>query len=89
MKTAFAALFALTTTFSVADVSNAQCSTIRPFGDCATTQVVRVSARRFGARSHLDELADTLQLQANDIAWEMYRRYQHNPGFQETYAEMH
>lgn len=43
----------------------------------------------FGARSHLDELAVQLKNQANDVCWEMYRHYQHNHDFRETYREMY
>ncbi len=43
----------------------------------------------YGARNHLDELAITLQRQANDITWDMYRNYQGNFEFTETYTEMY
>ncbi|MEX0715632.1 MAG: hypothetical protein WD066_03560 [Planctomycetaceae bacterium] len=43
----------------------------------------------FGARGHLDHLAFRIEREANDACWEMYRNYQANPGWRETYAEMY
>jgi len=57
--------------------------------------VVRVVERvttpstTFGSRAHLDNYADLLQKQANSVAWDMYRNYQGNPGFEETYKEVY
>lgn len=43
----------------------------------------------FAARRHMDVLANRLHDDANEICWEMYRHYQHNPGYRETYREMY
>lgn len=42
---------------------------------------------QFAGRQHLDRLAIELEQRANDLCWEMYRNYQRNPGWRETYAE--
>ena len=43
----------------------------------------------FGARRHLDILADRLQREANAVCWEMYYNYQREPGYRTTYREMY
>ncbi|MEX0715477.1 MAG: hypothetical protein WD066_02775 [Planctomycetaceae bacterium] len=42
---------------------------------------------QFGDRRHLDRLATQLEREANDLCWEMYRNYQRNPGWRDTYRE--
>ncbi|MCA8997020.1 MAG: hypothetical protein KDA80_08540 [Planctomycetaceae bacterium] len=85
MKTVMMALCGLATTLCFANVSDAQVRFIRSGGP----RVITINPNGFGGRHHLDDLAYEMKLQANDVAWEMYRRYQHNPGFSATYAEMH
>lgn len=46
-------------------------------------------AYTFGARRHLDTLADRLRREANTICWEMYDNYQHEREFRATYREMY
>lgn len=41
----------------------------------------------YGGFSHIDDLAATLESQANDLCLELHYNYQHNPGFRETYRE--
>ena len=43
----------------------------------------------FGARRHLDTLADRLRREANTICWEMYDNYQHAHEYHVTYREMY
>ncbi|MDA0284897.1 MAG: hypothetical protein O3B13_05230 [Planctomycetota bacterium] len=43
----------------------------------------------FGARHHVDTLADRLRREANTVCWEMHDNYQHERGFRETYREMY
>jgi len=43
----------------------------------------------FGARRHLDTLADRLRREANTVCWEMYYNYQREPGYRTTYREMY
>ncbi|MGZ0165229.1 MAG: hypothetical protein ACKVII_15000 [Planctomycetales bacterium] len=43
----------------------------------------------FGARRHVDTLADRLRWEANAICWEMHDDYQHEREFRETYREMY
>ncbi len=43
----------------------------------------------YGARNHLDTLADQLQTQAKAITWDMYQNYQGNHDFNATYGEMY
>jgi hypothetical protein len=43
----------------------------------------------FGARRHVDTLADRLRQEANAVCWEMYDNYQHERTFRETYREMY
>ena len=43
----------------------------------------------FGARRHVDTLADRLWREANAICWEMHDNYQHERSFRETYREMY
>ena len=43
----------------------------------------------FGARRHVDTLADRLRREANTICWEMHDNYQHERGYRETYREMY
>jgi hypothetical protein len=44
---------------------------------------------RFGGFSHVDDLAYSLEKQANLLCWELYYNYQHNPGYRETYREVY
>jgi hypothetical protein len=44
---------------------------------------------RFGGFSHIDDLAASLESQANLLCWEMYYNYQHNPGYRSTYREVY
>lgn len=55
----------------------------------ARAQYESRSRYTFAARRHLDELAYRLWQDANDVCWEMYRHYRHNPGFRVTYREMY
>ncbi len=41
----------------------------------------------FGAFSHVDELANRLELLSNELCLDLYYNYSHNPGFDETYRE--
>lgn len=41
----------------------------------------------FGGFSHIDDLAMTLESQANTLCLELWYNYQHNPGFNQTYRE--
>ena len=43
----------------------------------------------FGARRHLDTLADRLRREANTVCWEMYHNYQHEREYKTTYREMY
>ena len=49
----------------------------------------RRSQYEFGARRHMDTLADRLQREANAVCWEMYYNYQHEPDYRTTYREMY
>jgi hypothetical protein len=44
---------------------------------------------RFGGFSHIDDLAASLESQANLLCWELYYNYQHNPGYRATYREVY
>lgn len=46
-----------------------------------------VTVYRFGGFSHIDDLAQDLEADANRLCLELYYNYQHNPGFRETYRE--
>ncbi len=46
-------------------------------------------ADTFGARRHLDTLADRLRREANSICWERQDNYQHEHDFRATYREMY
>lgn len=41
----------------------------------------------YGGFSHVDDIAATLEAQANDLCLELHYNYQHNPGFRKTYRE--
>ena len=41
----------------------------------------------YGGFSHVDDIAATLEAQANDLCLELHYNYQHNPGFRQTYRE--
>ena len=90
MKTTATALLGLVASLTATNATVAQCR-IRPaYPVYQQTYVQRVPhTSTFGSRRHLDRLADQLRKQANDITWEMYRSYQHNPEFVETYNEMY
>lgn len=45
------------------------------------------TAVAFGTFSHVDDLAQRLELLANELCLDMHYNYSHNPGFQETYGE--
>ena len=44
---------------------------------------------RFGGFSHVDDLAASLENQANLLCWELHYNYQHNPGYRGTYREVY
>ena len=54
-----------------------------------TAPELQAAPRSFAARRHLDVLADRLFKDANEVCWEMYRHYDHNRGFRDTYREMY
>ena len=41
----------------------------------------------FGGFGHIDDLAMSLEQQANLLCWELHYNYQHNPGYRPTYRE--
>lgn len=42
---------------------------------------------RFGAYSHVDELALRVMKRANSVCWEMYRHYRYEPTFRQSYRD--
>ena len=42
---------------------------------------------RFGAYSHVDQLANRVMRDANAVCWEMYRNYSYEPGYRQAYRE--
>lgn len=42
---------------------------------------------RFGAYSHVDQLANRVMRDANAVCWEMYRNYRYEPGYRQAYRE--
>ena len=47
----------------------------------------RGESYRFGAYSHVDELANRVMRDANAVCWEMYRHYRYAPGYRQAYRE--
>lgn len=41
----------------------------------------------FGGSGHVEDLAQRLEFLMNDLCLDLYYKYSHNPGFQETYSE--
>ena len=50
-------------------------------------QVLQPIQLQFGDFSRCEDLAGRLETEANRLCLDMFYNYQHNPGFQETYAE--
>ncbi|MEZ6058019.1 MAG: hypothetical protein R3C01_15070 [Planctomycetaceae bacterium] len=57
----------------------------------ASTQNVNVAPQptqvKFGAFSHVDDLASRLETLTNELCLDMHYNYSHNPGYAETYRE--
>lgn len=51
------------------------------------TTTAQLQEIRFGAFSHVDDLAARLEFLSNELCLDLYYNYSHNPGFDATYAE--